>query len=252
MPPGKKQLVLAGVAAGLFMCVTLTGIAVNVGRGNYIAIPLVLLALVLAILSIWLGIWLNRRRIQMMFRHPTPDRLIEHYHATLLQARARRIPDAEAAAACPSALAAAVYGQFDRAREELAAVDWEKSPVMYRVHRLDLLALIALLEKKDSATAMRLAKEAEDLARTEALAQSGRPGGLPILHHAILVAAGDSGVESVERTQRAVGKNTGAIPALCAWAMSLYFDRSGQAAEAARYRSRAKEAAPHFVGSGSP
>src|ERR1700691_2529378 len=102
-----------------------------------------------------------------MFRNPTPDRLIENYHATLLNARARKIPHADAAAAHLSALAATVYGQYDRAREELAAVDWDQAPAMYRGHRLHMLALIALLEKRDAAAALQLAAEAQALERTD-------------------------------------------------------------------------------------
>ena len=97
---------------------------------------------------------------------------------------ASKIAHADAAAAHLSALAATIYGQFDRAREELAAVDWDKTPAMYRGHRLHVLALIALLEKQDAAEALRLAAEAR------ALEQTDPAGSLPILHDAILVAAG--------------------------------------------------------------
>jgi hypothetical protein len=237
---------LIGVAAGLFAALMLAGIGGNVARGNYMAIPLILSALVLAFLVIWLAVWLNQRRIQIMFRRPTPDRLIEHYHATLLQASARKIPNADAVAAHLSALAATIYGQYDRARDELAAVDWEKAPAMYQGHRLHMLALIALLEKRDSAAALRLAAEAR------ALEGSDPAGGLPILHDAIVMAAGEGDADAVERLRRAAGRGTGAMAGLCAWALMLYFERRGQSAvgreDAARYRERAREAIPHFVG----
>ena len=54
-----------------------------------------------------------------MLRDKTPDRIINHYHQGV-----RRIPEAKAAAAYLSALAAAFFGQYDRARQELDAVDW--------------------------------------------------------------------------------------------------------------------------------
>jgi hypothetical protein len=238
----RKQFALIGLAAGLFAAVMVAGVAGNVARGNYMAVPVIFSALILAFLFIWLGVWLNQRRIQIMFRRPTPDRLIEHYHATLLQARARKIPNADAVAAHLSALAAVIYGQYDRAREELAAVDWDKAPAMYQGHRLHILALIALLEKRDTVAAIRLASEAEALEATD------RAGGLPILHSAVLVAAGGGDPDAVKRLQRAAGRGTGAIPGLCAWALALYFERAGQPAEAARYRERVKEAIPNFVG----
>lgn len=248
MSSSKKQLILFGIAGGLFTALILAGIVGNVVRGNYMAIPVVGGVLLLAVGVIWLGIWLNQRRIQIMFRSPTPERLIANYHATLLQARVRKIPHADAAAAHLSALASTIYGQFDRAREELAAVDWDDAPAMYRGHRLHLLALIALLEKHDNAGALRLAAEARELERTDPA------GSLPILHDAILLAAGEYDDEAVGRVRKAADRKVGALPALSAWALSLHFDRVGQAAEAARYRDRVRAAAPYFVGlaSGTP
>lgn len=226
----------------MFAAVMVTGVVANVVRGNYLAIPLVCSALLLAVAVVWAGIWLNRRRIQLMFRNPTPDRLIESYHATLLQARARKIPNADAAAAHLSALAATVYGQFDRAREELAAVDWEDTPAMYRRNRLYTLGLIALLEKHDEAGALRMAAEAR------ALEGSDPAEARSILADVIQVATGECDAESVKRTERAAARKVGALPALSAWALSRQFDRAGQQAEAAQYRGQAREAAPHFVG----
>ena len=128
MSSNKKQFALIVIAGGLFAAVMITGVVANVVRGNYLAVPLVWFgAGARHVAAIWLGIWVNRRRIQIMFRNPTPDKLIQNYHATLLRARARKIPHADAAAAQLSALAATVYGQFDWAREELAAVEWEKT-----------------------------------------------------------------------------------------------------------------------------
>ena len=242
MSPGRKQFVPIAIAGGLFVAVMLAGIAGNVVRGNYMAAPLIGSALLLTVGVIWIGIRLNQRRVQIMFRHPTPDRLIENYHATMLRARARKIPNADAAVAYLSAMAAAIYGQFDRAREELAAVDWESAPAMYQGHRLHMLALIALLERHDQAEALRLAAEAQELERSDPA------GSLPILHDAILVAAGAGDDEAIRRTRQAAGKKAGALPALCAWALWLHFDRAGQADEAARYRESAREAAPYFVG----
>lgn len=241
MSSNQKQFVLLGAAGGLFAAIMLTGVLGNVVHGNYRAIPLVLCILVLAGLVIWIGVWLNRQRIQLMFRKPTPDQLIGHYHATLLQARARKIPHAEAAAAHLSALAAVIYGQYDRAREELDGVEWEKETPVYRGHRLHMLALIELLENRDAATALRLASEARALESTDTA------GGLPILDGAILVAAGEGDSAAIKRIQKAAARSVGAMPALCAWALSLYCERNGQAAEAEIYRKRALEAAPHFA-----
>ena len=245
MASGKKQLVLFAVAAGLFIALMIAGVAGNVVHGNYKAVPLVFSALALSVFAIWLSIWFNHHRARLMFRDPSPNRLIAHYHATV-----RRIQYADAAAAYLSALAAAVYGQFDRARQELAAVDWEKAPAMYRGNRLHVLALVAVLEKQDKREALRLAAQAVALNDADAGidAKSGPAGGVPILHDVILVATGEGGADAMDRTRRAAGRTAGVMPPLCAWALSLYCERSGQSAEAARYRNQVLGAIPHFVG----
>jgi hypothetical protein len=233
MSAGKRQILLFAIAGGLFAALMLTGVAGNVAHGNYNAIPLVCLALGTAAVLIWY----NQRRTRLMFRDPSPNRLIAHYHTTV-----RRIPHANAAAAYLSALAAAVYGQFDRARKELVSVDWDKTSAMYQAHRLHVLAVIALLEKDDKPEALRLAAQAAATEKTEG------SGGMPILHGAILVAAGEADPESIAQTQKASNRAAGVMPALCAWALAQYFERSGQLAEAAAYRDRVRAAVPHFTG----
>ena len=86
---------------------------------------------------------------------------------------------------------------------------------MYRGHRLDVLALIALLEENDQVGALRLAGEAQVL-------RQGDPVGLaPVLHNAILVAAGEGDAETVQRVQKAAGRKVGALPAVWCLALSL-------------------------------
>jgi hypothetical protein len=219
-----------------------TGVAGNVARGNYMAIPVILSALVLAFGAIWFGFWLNQQRIRLMFRDKTPDRVIANYHATLLRAKARGIANADAAAAHLCALAATIYGQFDRAREELAAVDWDKAPAMYQGHRLHVLALIAILEKQDAEAALQLAAKASALEHTDPA------GSLPLLHDAILVAADAADEALVSRTEQGAGRKAGALPAICNWALWLHFYRLGRTADADRYRERLRAAAPYFIG----
>jgi hypothetical protein len=246
MTSGKKQLILIALAALLFTTLMVTGVAGNVAHGNYLAIPVIFSALVLAFAGIWLGFWINQQRIRLMFRDKTPDRVIANYHATLLRARSRGIAHADAATAHLSALAATIYGQFDRAREELARVDWGKAPAMYQSHRLHVLALIEILEKQDADAALQLATKASALEQTEAV------GSLSVLHDAIQVAAGAADEASVKRTEQGAGRKSGALPAICDWALWLHFYRLGQTADADRYRERLRSAAPYFVGLNRP
>jgi hypothetical protein len=80
------------------------------------------------------------------------------------------------------------------------------------------------------------------------LEQTDPAGSLPVLHDAILVAAGAGDDEAVQRTQRAAKRKAGALPIICAWALSLRADRAGQTAEATQYREKVRAAAPYFVG----
>jgi hypothetical protein len=237
MSSGKKQFILIAIAATLFAAIMLGGVAGNVLQGNYRAVPLVLGALVLASLVAWFGFRFNRRQVRMMFLDASPDRLIAHYHATI-----RRIPNAGAATAYLSALAAAAYGQFDRARKELEAVDWGPTPAIYKGHRLHALAVIALLESNDKAEALRLSVEAD------AVAKKGPSAETPILHDAILVAVGSADTAVIGRTKEASARATGMMQALCVWALMRHFEASGQTAESSIYRERLRAAIPRFVG----
>jgi hypothetical protein len=238
MSSGKQMIALA-IVGGVFVALLVAGIAGNVVRGNFLAIPIALLVLAFAVAVIWVSIWFNQRRIQNMFRQPTPDRLIEHYHSSQLRAQARGIPNADAAAADLAALAAAVYGQYDRAREELEKANWNAAAPMYRARRLDVLALMALLDERDSAAAIRLAGEARAL----------EPATTP-LRDAVLIATGEGDAGSLKRARKVAGR-AGALGALSAWALSLYCGRNGQASEAERYQKLVKQSAPHFSAPGA-
>lgn len=242
MASRKKQLTLIVLAAVLFTALMVTGVAGNVARGNFLAIPVILSALLLAFAGIWLGFYINQHRIRLMFRDKTPDRVIANYHATLLRAKSRGIAHADAATAHLSALAATIYGEFDRAREELAAVDWDKAPAVYQGHRLHVLALIEMLEKQDGDAALELAAKASALEKTEAT------GSLSVLHDAIQVAAGAADDAAVKRTAQGASRKAGALPAICDWALWLHFYRLGRSADADRYREQLRAAAPYFVG----
>lgn len=227
-------MIALAIIGGVFVALLVAGIAGNVVRGNYLAIPIAFLVLTFALAVIWVSIWFNQRRIQNMFRQPTPDRLIEHYHSSQLRAQARNIPNADAAAADLAALAAAVYGQYDRAREELEKANWNAAAPMYRARRLDVLALMALLDEQDSAKATRLAAEARSLE------QAPTP-----LRDAVMIATGEGDAQSLKRTHKVAGR-AGALGAVSAWALSLYCGRNGQVAQAGRYQKLASAAAPHF------
>jgi len=236
MSGGNRQTIALAILGGVFAVILVAGLAGSVARGKYIAIPIAFLVLAFTVTAIWVSIWFNQRRIQNLFRQSTPDKLIEHYHASLLRAQARKIPNADAASADLAALAASVYGQYDRARGELERANWGQASAVYRARRLDVLALIALLEDRDDTAAARLAHEARDMESTPTP-----------LRDAVLIAVGEGDEASLKRAQRVAGRGAGALAALSAWTLSLYCRRNGQDSEAQRYQKIAKAAAPHLA-----
>jgi hypothetical protein len=173
-------------------------------------------------------------RVRVLLRDKTPDRIIAHYHRTV-----RRIPHANAAAAYLSALAAAFYGQYDRARAELDSVDWDATTPVYRGHRMYVLATLALLEETDYPKALALAAQGRELE------SKGEGGGLQALDDVIqLVAgAGDAG-EAVPRLEKIANKQHGLMPGMCAWALAVYYKREGQMDKAADFKEVLRMSVP--------
>jgi len=150
-----KPVVRVWLILAIPLALMLAGVVGGAVRGDYKAVPLVIAALFFSALFFWF----SRARLRRMFRDATPDRIIAYYHTT-----ARRVPHANASAAYLSAIAAAAYGQFDRARSELASIDWSAFPPLYQGYRLHALAIITLLEKRDFEGALQLLHEAREVA----------------------------------------------------------------------------------------
>jgi hypothetical protein len=169
----------------------------------------------------------------MLFRDRKPDRIIAHYHSSV-----RRIPHANAAAAYLSALAAAFFGQYDRARQELDAVDWDQTTQVYRGHRLYVLATLALLEDTDYPKALRLARQAHELESRE------EGGGLPALDDVIHAVAEGPSDEAIARLHKVAKRQNGLMPGMCAWALAVHYKRTGDAERAADYKEMLRMAMP--------
>jgi hypothetical protein len=92
-------------------------------RGEYT--PVIAFAVLIAIVVPLLVSWVPRKALA--FKYPTPDRAIALYHR--FESRA---PHSKALLAFNSAFAAALYGEFDRAREELASINWSTLPPLYQ------------------------------------------------------------------------------------------------------------------------
>jgi len=224
----KGYLSLA-VMAGIVLTILTVGVVGSVRNGNYVVVAIVFTAVGICVLAVML----NHYRVRMLLRDKTPDRIIAHYHKSV-----RRIPHANAAAAYLSALAAAFYGQYDRARTELDAVDWDQTTPVYRGHRLYVLATLALLEETDYPKALKLARQAHELESRE------EGGGLQALDDVIHLVAEGPTPEMIARLERVAKKQSGMMPGMCAWALAVYYKREGQMEKAADFKEMLRMSVP--------
>lgn len=206
-------------------------------RGDYKTVPIVICALGFAALFFWY----SRARLRRMFKDPTPDRIIAYYHAT-----ARRVPHANASAAYLSAIAAAAYGQFDRAREELAGIQWTAFPPIYQGYRLHALAIITLLEKRDFEGALALLHEA----RQVSAAEDGQPTSTSsraafAIYEAIIESASGAGDDATAKLEEMANRRRGLISAFSAWALALHFRRAGEPDRAVPFQQLVRELTPN-------
>lgn len=232
MRSDKLNLVSLAVVAGLFIVILLTGVVGSVRNGNYVVLAIVFTALALCGGAIWFAHY----RVRVLLQDRTPDRIIRHYHRSV-----RRIPHANAAAAYLSALAAAFFGQFDRARAELDAVDWDSTTPVYRGHRLYVLATLALLEETNYPKALQYARQARELENREP------GGGLQVLDDVIHLVAQAPSEGTVERLDRVAKKQHGLMPGMAAWALAVYYRRANEMAKAAEFKTLLRLAVPHSL-----
>ncbi len=212
--------------AGLFLAIIVAGVIGSVRNGNFAVIAIVFTAICICVLAVLFGHY----RVRILLRDRTPDRIIAHYH---------RIPHADAAAAYLSALAAAFYGQYDRARAELDGVDWDATTPVYRGHRMYVLATLALLEETNYPKALALAAQGRELE------SKGEGGGLQALDDVIqLVAGGEDSAEGVPRLEKIANKQHGLMPGMCAWALAVYYKREGQMDKAADFKEVLRMSVP--------
>jgi hypothetical protein len=218
------------IVAGLFLAIVIAGVIGSVRNGNFAVIAIVFTAICICILAVLFGHY----RVRVLLRDKTPDRIIAHYHRTV-----RRIPHANAAAAYLSALAAAFYGQYDRARAELDSVDWDATTPVYRGHRMYVLATLALLEETNYPKALALAAQGRELE------SKGEGGGLQALDDVIqLVTGAADSSEAVPRLEKIANKQHGLMPGMCAWALAVYYKREGQMDKAADFKEVLRMSVP--------
>ncbi len=236
MQANRRNLISVAVVGTLFLGVTVAGLIGNAKTGNYVATPILITAIGIAVL--FMG--LSHFRVRQMLQEKTPDRLITHYHKTV-----RRIPNADAAIAYLCALTAAFFGDFARARKELEPVDWDTTRPMYRGHRLYVLALLAILEENDYAKANLLTAQARELEARDAA------GGFELLDGSIRLVTGgldaDELDQIVPKLEKSAKKAAGLVPGIAAWALALHFHRLNMPDRATEYKEQLRSAVPHCL-----
>lgn len=229
MASRKTGILSLAIVATLFLAIIIAGVIGSVRNGNFAVVAIVFTALAICVLAVLFGHY----RVRVLLRDKTPDRIISHYHRSV-----RRIPHANAAAAYLSALAAAFYGQYDRARTELDAVDWDATTPVYRGHRMYVLATLALLEETDYPKALALAAQGRDLE------SRGEGGGLQALDDVIQLVAGGPDPDVIARLETVAKKQHGLMPGMCAWALAVHYKRVGQPDQAADFKELLRMSVP--------
>jgi hypothetical protein len=225
-------------AAALPGAVMIAALAVSVAIGRYEMAA----AMVGGGLVVWFVVWNTRRKLLRLFREPTPDRVIEYYRKG-----AKHLPNGAASVAYMAATAAALYGEFGRAREELAAVHWESLPPLYQGFRQHVLSLMTALEEKEYSIALRHAESAAALCavsdRFPGAAQSRAALESTVAACRLLSGQGDDAtIATLEQASRTL---PGVAPAFPAWALARHYHAKGVPEEAARHLGVVRSLVPH-------
>ena len=226
---------------GAFCVFLLAGMVAAIVRGSYFG-PVVAL---MAVPALFILHRLNQWRLRRLLRRGDADRILKHLAHQLRGFN--WMPHGECMRAGTLAGAAAIMGEFQRARDELGAASWEGRPPLYQGLRDSVMALLALLEECDPAKALALARSARSLAdvpgtlpgaersRASLDATVAAAELLSGAEHAELIAAVENMVRQLPEVQRA----------LPACALSVYYAREGDSVRAQQYRERLMQAAPH-------
>ena len=231
-----RVILFCGFAFLWMVVISLAGLR----RGDYTPIIAVAGS---AVVAITIGVW-SRQKGLLLFQEPTPDRAIAYYHRW---AKSTSKLNTLALTTFQSALAAALYGQFDRAREELASMNWRTLPPIFQGYEVYIHSLLAIFEVKDYSRALRLAQEARDLCdapeKFPGVKKSLVALDANVAVCELLVGKNDSGI--LDRLDKASKELPGVSAAIPAWALAGYHTRVGQSAEAEKYLAVVRRLLPH-------
>lgn len=244
MQANTKHLLKSWAIVASICCVVaiwfIGAMIVGLRRGEYT--PVIAVTAALAVTSITL--FRARRKAQLLFKDSTPDRAISYYHSSM-----KHIPNGKAMAAYASAFAAVLYGQFERAREELASVNWATLPPMYQGFETYIHSLLAIFEAKDYSRALGLAEEALDLCNVSEKFPGAKKSRVALETNVAIceMLTGNSDSAVVTRLERAAVGLSGVASAMPSWALAVHYTRSGDTAAAERYLAVVKRLLPNVT-----
>jgi hypothetical protein len=229
-----KQWIPAIAMVGVMAFVIVSGVA---GGGVWI-----LVVAVGGMVFYFLVTWQARKKGQRLYQEPSPEALIAYFNATVTKA-----PNGKALAAFCCAQAATLYGQFDRAREELAAVSWESQEPLYQAFRDHVFSLLALFEKKDYSAAASIGREALEVAAMPSIfpgAAQSRAAFETVVEVSDLLA-GQVSEKALAKLELRAKNLPAPLSALPAWALAKYYINNGHPEAAASWQRIVFTVTPH-------
>ena len=194
-------------------------------------------------------VWFLRRRAQRAFVRdflaPGPEALIERSQRALGGAR---IPHARESLALGVATSRAFYGQFGRARDELAEIGWDALPPLYRGSALQVRALIHYLSGDDPAAGLRCALEALELTRVPRFvpgAQAGARIAATYVEIGRMLVDGATPELAAALSARVAATATPQERLLTTWGAAVAHQQLNQSAQAQALFAQLRAAAPN-------
>jgi hypothetical protein len=214
------------------------GLAAAVVRGEYL-FPVIAIAFVTLLLLL---MWRSKRQAVRFFQDGTPDRAVAHYYRSM-----SRVQNGPALAAYMCGLTFSFYGEYDKAREELARVSWTNIPPMYDGFRTYVLSIVALLEEKDFRKALDLAIEARELCRASALLPGAATSKRALDAHVLAceLLAMPANKDTVLALEKALRTLSGVAPVMPAWSLRQYYNRIGDKQSATAHMAILKRLVPN-------
>jgi hypothetical protein len=228
MQDNVRHLIWIWILAGLVVLPVTAGLVYQIRKGDSLAYVEIGAAACIIVMSVIR----TQRGVQKAFAHPTPDQAIALY--SRLQ---HRTPNGKAMKAYLCAHAATLYGDFDRARQELCGVNWSSLPPMYQAFESHMHSLFAIFESRDYGRALEFAQESLDLAAVPAAFPGARTTRRALSAQVAVcrLLLGNPSDEILRELEVAVGKLPGVGRAVPAWALAGYYHRVGDEPRATRH-----------------